>query len=267
MFKSFFKKSYVYILIAIFYIPLIVGAVYSFSASGKKSMPAVFNYTGEGWNKLFGDQNITMALLNSLILALLVSSIVVAVGLITVFGLWRQKNKTAKGFVNGTANIPLINPDIITAISLALAFGVMFGTMSRNDTGYFRLLFAHVTMILPFGITLMYPRSEKFKLTLFEASKDLGYGPIKTWFKTYFRHMVPVALASFGVAFVLSLDDFVITRIVSKEDTIGKLMYQGTLKPWVLALGTTLMFVTLTITAIFGIITSRRERRVRKVKK
>ncbi len=79
--------------------------------------------------------------------------------------------------------------------------------------------------------------------------------------------MIPVSGAAMAVAFMLSLDDFIITRVVSKEDTISKLMYQGSLQPWVLALGTILMGITLLSTAVFAVIISRREKRLRKVKK
>lgn len=265
MLKKIFSRSYVYLLIALFYIPLIVGVIYSFSSGAKRgNMSTVFHHSNEGWDTLKNDTDKIIAMLNSVFLALIVALIVVAISLVTVFGLWRQRNRSAKLYVAGTANIPLINPDIITAISLAAAFGAMFGVMSREDTGYTRLVIAQSTMILPFGITLMNPRSEKFRITLMEASKDLGYGPIKTWFKTYFFHMLPVIAAVFGVALMMSLDDFIITRVVSKETTIGKLMYEGSLQPWVLALGAVLMFITLGSTALFAMILIRRERKFNK---
>lgn len=263
MLRKIFSKSYVYVLIALFYIPLIVGFIYSFSAGAKRgNMSTIFNHTNEGWNTLKTDTDKIIAMLNSIFLALIVALIVVVISLVTVFGLWRQKNRTARIYVAGTSNIPLVNPDIITAISLSAAFGAMFGVMSREDTGYIRLVIAQATMILPFGITLMNPRSEKFKITLLEASKDLGYGPIRTWFKTYFFHMIPVTAAVFGVALMMSLDDFIITRVVSKETTIGKLMYEGSLQPWVLALGAILMIITLSSTLILSAVLLRKERRL-----
>lgn len=270
MLKSFLKKSYIYIILAIFYIPLIVGVIYSTSTSGARrgDMPFTYDRTDEGWSDLANNTKILRSILNSGLIGLIVATLVVAIALITTFGLWRQKNKSARPIVVGTSSIPLINPDIITAISLSLAFGAMFGGMTGNDTGYFRLIAGQTTMILPFAITIMYPRSEKFKVSLLEASKDLGYGPVKTWFKTYLRHMIPVALAAFGIALAMSFDDFIIARVVSKEKfTIGKQMYEGKLKPWALALGAVMLAITLSGTTIFAVWISRKERKNRKVKK
>ena len=90
----------------------------------------------------------------------------------------------------------------------------------------------------------MYPRSSKFDKSLLEASYDLGYGAIKSWFKTYFRHMMPVIVASFVIALTLSFDDFILTRITAKVETIGVVLYSSNIKNWVLMLGTILLFIT-----------------------
>lgn len=277
MLKSILKHTYIYLIIALFYIPLLIGVVYSLSAGGKlrNDMPIKFQPTYEGWNQLSNNVNVFWSLMNSLWVALVVAGLVVALGLITTFGLWRQRNKVARPFVTGTSSIPLINPDIITAISLSVAFGALFGIINVKEASgmanYIRLIASHVAMILPFAITLMLPRSDKFKLSLIEASKDLGYGPVKTWFKTYFRHMIPVAIASFGIAFMMSLDDFVVGRIVFTTNRqnmlLGQQMYIGKVKPWVLALGTIMLAATLLGTATFAVIITRKERKLRKVKR
>ena len=266
--KKLLKRSYIYVILALFYIPLIVGVIYSFSASATKSdMPLKFQYTGEGWKNLAENEDVLYAIVNTALIALIVSTIVAALALLTVFGLWRQNNRVVKGYIQGTSNVPLINPDVITAISMAIAFGAMFGTMQMNDTGYERLIISQVTMILPFGITIMYPKSEKFKASLFEASKDLGFGPVRTWFKTYFRFMLPVTLATFVIAIAMSFDDFIITRIVSKEVTVSKKMYEGSLKPWVLAMGTIVMTITLSLSVFRAVLIKWKERKLVKGKK
>ena len=265
MFKKILRKSYVYIILAIFYIPLFVGAVFSFSAGKTKGdMSSVFKYSTEGWEKLASDKHISYAILNTSLIALFVAIAVVTLSLLTVFGLWRQKNIVAKAYVQGTSNVPLINPDVITAVSMAIAFSAMFGNLQSGDTGYERLIISQTTMILPFGITIMYPRSEKFKASLFEASKDLGYGTVKTWFKTYFRHMLPVAAAVLVISIAMSFDDFIITRIVSKERTVGSMMYSGSLDPWVLAMGTIVLSITLSATLLKGSLSKYKDVKQRK---
>lgn len=265
MFKKILKRSYVYIILAIFYIPLFVGAVFSFSTGAKRGdMPSTFKYSGEGWRELSENEDISYAIVNTSFIALFVSIAVVFLSLLTVFGLWRQKNIAAKAYVQGSSNVPLINPDVITAVSMAIAFSTMFGTLQMHDTGYERLLISQTTMILPFGITIMYPRSEKFKQSLFEASKDLGYGTVRTWFKTYFRHMLPIAAAVFLISIAMSFDDFIITRIVSKETTVGSMMYAGALDPWVLAMGTIFMAITLSASTINVAFKARKEHKLKK---
>ncbi|NQZ65756.1 MAG: ABC transporter permease subunit [Mycoplasmatales bacterium] len=262
-----FKKSYIYLILILFYIPLLIGAIYSFSEGKEKgNMSSKFKLSGEGWSQLVNDSDISYAILNTTFIAIFVALIVVTLSLLTVFGLWRQKNIVAKSYVKSSSNIPLINPDVITAISLALAFGVMFGTLQFGNSGYERLIISQVTMIIPFAISIMYPRSEKFQASLFEASKDLGYGPIKTWFKTYFRFMLPVSLASLIISISLSFDDFIITRIVSKETTIGKLMYEGSLQPWVMAMGTIILIITLSSSIIISIKNSKKVKKYKKMK-
>ena len=242
------KKSYIYFILALFYIPLFVGAVFSFSTSAKKGdMPMTLNVTNEGWINLFTDLRISYAFWNTVLISLIVAIVAVSLSLLTVFGLWRQKNILVKGYVQGTQNIPLINPDVVTAVSLSVAFGLMFGVLQRGNSGFERVIITQIVAALPFAIAIMYPKSQKFKQSVYEASKDMGYGPVKTWFKTYFRYMIGISMVAFIISIALSFNDFIITRIVSKEKTIGKIMYEGSLKPWVLAAGTVVLIIVLSV--------------------
>ena len=246
--KSFISKSYVFLIIGLFYIPLFFAAVFSFSAGAKKGdMKLNFSYSGEGWSQIVHNENITTGIVNSLLLAIPAALLVALISLFTVYALWKQKSKTIKGAVAGAYNIPLINPDIITAISLSILFGAMFGVIQIGSTGYLRALVSHVTMILPFGITVMYPKSEKFSKSMLEASYDLGYRKFNTWMNTYVRHMLFTIVAVVLIAITLSFDDFIITRVTTtnKYVTLGTRMYESSLKPWILAVGSFMMFMTL----------------------
>lgn len=175
---------------------------------------------------------------NSFLLGFCTSIIVIVLSLITVFALWRQKNKGLRSYTQTSANIPLINPDVITGITLAVILDIIFfGTLKATSEGFFRAVIAHSAMCLPYGILIMLPKSDKFSKNIFEASQDLGYSKIKTWFKTYFVYMIGSIAFTFVITMTLSFDDFIITRIVSNTETLGTQLYEGQFQAWSLAIG------------------------------
>ncbi|WLP85927.1 ABC transporter permease [Mycoplasma seminis] len=253
--SSFLRKSYIYIILSIVYIPLFFGAIFTFNKATPKGQ---FNTTWtqgtiENWLHLFDNDRLS-ALVNSILLALIVSFLVCTISLVTVYALYRQKNKVVKGFVTGSSNIPLINPDNITAIGLVLVFGAFFGVVQTDKEGFARVIVAHTIMAIPYGISLMLPRSEKFNNNLFEASMDLGYSKIKSWFKTYFVYMIPSIIMVVVVSSVLSFDDFIITRTVSNTPTLGTKLYEGSFEPWGLVLGTIILFITIIANVIYTLV-------------
>ncbi|WP_434336808.1 ABC transporter permease [Mesomycoplasma conjunctivae] len=259
------KKSYIWILLIIFYIPIFTGSIFAFNAPSKKG------FVSASWNKFslkaFDDlstESFASGLLNSIIIALITSFVVVSLSLLTVFSLWRQKNKSARTYVNLTSNIPLINPDVITAVSMAIILSLLFGALSASYEGLFRAIVSHIVMTLPYGILLLYPRSEKFSQTLFEASQDLGYSKLKSWFLVYLKHMSSSVISTFAVVSFLSFDDFIITKITSNAQTVGTLLYQGTFKTWALMLGV-FMLAFVVLGNIFWIyLNTKKERKWRK---
>ncbi|MEA4206083.1 ABC transporter permease subunit [Mycoplasma sp. 1199] len=244
--SKFLKRSYIYIILAIVYIPLLFGVIYSFNQPTPKGQfnPTWTKGTFENWLHLF-DNNRAMSLVNSLLLALIVSFLVCTISLVTVYALYRQKNKIVRSYVSSTINIPLINPDNITAIGLVLVFGIFFGVIQTDSEGFGRVVVAHTIMTLPYAISLMLPRSEKFNNNLYEASQDLGYSKLRSWFKTYFVYMIPSIIMSVIVASVLSFDDFIITRTVSNMQTIGTDLYAGSFEPWGLIFGAIILVLTI----------------------
>lgn len=268
--KDIAKSTYVYIILALFYIPLFVVAVFSFNSKPKRgdvSFQTWNDFTFQGYQDLVGSEFLK-AFMNTMIIGLIVALFVVFISLMTSYGLWKQKRKYYRAYVEGTSNIYLINPDVISALGLFLTFGILFGSLTYSQVGMYRAIIAQIVVILPFAITLMYPKSEKFSKSLVEASKDLGYGPIRTWFKTYFRHMMGISIASGAVALALSMDDFIITSVTSNVasagGTLGINMYDGNIESWTLALGTVLLLLTLAGSATYVFIKQRKERKGKK---
>lgn len=254
------KRFYVFIILLIVYAPLFVAAVFAFNSPPRRGDISFTNWLGfslKGFLEL-SEEHIVMAIVNSIIIGVIVAFVVVFISLLTVYALWKQRNRAYKIFVDGTSNIPLINPDIVSAVALAITFGLIFGTIGLTESGMWRAIVSHIVVILPYGIITMYPRSAKFDKSLLEASQDLGYGPIRTWFKTYFRYMFPVIIASFVIAISLSFDDFILTRITSKVETIGVILYSSNLKNWILMLGTIMLFITLSGSITYALIQGRK---------
>ncbi|VEU70377.1 ABC transporter permease [Mycoplasmopsis glycophila] len=240
------KRSYIYLILLVVYIPLVFGVVFSFNQKSPKGEfnPYFTETTLDNYRELL-DNGRDLALANTILLAIIVSFLVVTFSLITVYSLYKQKSKVLKPVVQGTSNIPLINPDNITAIGLVLVFGVAFGTIATENEGFLRLIIGHTIMALPYGIMLMLPRSEKFNNNLFEASQDLGYSRIRSWFKTYLVYMLPSIIMVIVVSSVLSFDDFIIARTVSNASTLGTKLYEGAFEPWGLVLGSIVLFATI----------------------
>ncbi|UVD81987.1 ABC transporter permease subunit [Mycoplasma iguanae] len=258
--KEILKKSYVWIILIIFYIPIIFGTVYSFNAESTKgdvSLNAWNKTTWAGWANLFEDELINK-FINSFIIAMSVSLIVIVISLITVYSIWKQRSRMVKSVINGTSSIPLINPDIITAVGLSIVLSILFGSLLASEEGLWRAIVSHSIMCLPYGILFMLPRSDKFSQSLMEASQDLGYGPFKTWFKTYFIYMMPSIVFVFIITTFLSFDDFIITRIVSNTETIGTALYEGKFKTWSLALAAIMLLLVIIGNLVYFISKAKR---------
>lgn len=264
--KSFSKYIYILIILVLCYIPLFTMAVFSFNKTSDKGYVS-FVWNGFSWDSyknLFSSE-IMLSFVNSIIVAILTSILVVSISLLTVFSLWKQKNKTLKTTHSITNNISMINPDIIIGIGLAMFFGAVFGALSSGSEGLFRTVIGHTVMTLPYGILIMYPKSEKFNKSLFEASWDLGYSKIKTWFKTYFVYMFSSIVFTIIITFVFSFDDFIITSITSNITTVGTELYQGQFRSWALALGTIILIVMI-VTNIFFFVRLTKKQKQRKLK-
>ncbi|MCS4536849.1 MULTISPECIES: ABC transporter permease [unclassified Mycoplasma] len=263
---EFFKRTYIYFILALTYIPLVFSVIFSFNKpSDKGYLSTSWNaFSLESWNTFFDDGR-DIALINSIIVALFTAVLVVSISLLTVFALWRQKNKKIESVIKSVNNIPLINPDNITAIALVLVFSLFFGTLSVAKEGLLRGIVAHTVMALPYGISLMYPRSEKFERSLFEASQDLGYSKFKTWFKTYFIYMIPSIIFAGLVATFLSFDDFIILKTTTNTSTLGTKLYEGNFRGWGLVVGAAVLLMTLVGNAIY-IAYKVKKTKVKKVK-
>lgn len=254
------SKIYTALVFIILYIPIIVLMLFSFnSTSNTGSLTGVSLY----WYKeLFNSPDTFKALKNTLILAVSAATLSTIIGTAAAVGISKFKSKIYKSSILTLTNIPMMNPDIVTGISMMLLF-VFFGNLIaiEEKLGFVTLLIAHVTFCLPYVILSVRPKILQMNKALPEAAMDLGCTPIQSFFKVELPNIFSGVVSGFIMAFTLSLDDFVISYFTTGNDfqTLPLLIYSMTkkeVKPDIYALST-LMIVAVTVLLVLSNISSK----------
>ena len=255
------SKIYIALIIFFLYAPIAVMVVFSFNASNSTSVFAGFSL--HWYAELFANDTVTTALLNTLILAVSSAVIATILGSVAAVGITSYKRKWTKSVVMSATNIPMMNPDIVTGISMMLLF-VFFGRMLalRNSLNFFTLLIAHVTFNLPYVILSVMPKLRQLDTHLSEAALDLGCTPFKAFFKVILPSISSGIVTGFIMAFTLSLDDFVISYFTTGPDfqTLPLLIYSMTKRrvtPDMYALSTLMFAAVLTVLILFNFAQAR----------
>lgn len=240
---KFIRRFYVGIIFVFLYAPIITLMVLSFNAS--KTRAKWGGFTFKWYTELFQNSAIMEALYNTLAIALLSSIIATIIGTIACIGM-NGMNKKMKSVLIGITNIPMINAEIVTGISLMLlflSFGVRFG--------FGTILLSHITFNIPYVILSIMPRMKNINVYTYEAAMDLGASPTYAFFKVIFPDLLPGILSGFLMAFTMSLDDFIITHFTKGPgiDTLSTKIYTEVrkgIKPEMYALST-IIFLTVFI--------------------
>ncbi len=226
------NKIFTIIIFVFLYIPMAVLFVGSFNEGN--SLARFEGFTLGQYAELFRDPDMLGLLLNSLIIAVLSSSIATVFGTFSAVGI-HKLNPKLRRVVMGLTDIPMTNPDIVTGISLSLLF-VFVGTKmlgQRNALTFWTLLIAHITFNLPYVILNVMPKLSQMDNSLTDAAMDLGCTPLQSFFKVTLHEIMPGIVAGFIMAFTMSLDDFVISYFVTGMDfvTLPVEIYSYTKKP------------------------------------
>ena len=256
-----FRKIYMGIVMLFLYAPLLVMVFFSFN-KGKDTF--VFKgFTLDNYIDLFTNGDIFIdPLLNTLLIAILSAVIATVLGTLAAYGIFKLRSKIAKSAIMTVTNIPMMNPDIVTGISLMLLF-VFIGRIlaSSNQLGFVTILIAHITFNLPYVILSVLPKFNQMDKHLPEAALDLGCTPTKTFMKVILPNVSSGVLTGFIMAFTLSLDDFVISYFTSGHfQTLPVLIYtmvKKPLRPNVYALYTIILLVIFVMLIFYNISQSR----------
>ena len=251
--KRILAKCYIWLLLAVLYAPIVFIAVFSFTES-----KVLGNWTGFStklYSNLFtgtmqGTGSLMLAIKNTLVIALIAATVSTLLGTIAAIGIhnMRGKGKQAMTFLN---NIPMLNPDIITGVSLLLLF--VFLHISQ---GYLTVVLAHITFCTPYVVLNVLPKLTQMNPNIYEAALDLGATPFQALRKVLLPLLKPGMISGFIMAFTMSLDDFAVTfftRGTIGLDTLSTYIYtdarKGGLTPELRPL-ITLLFVGILILLI-----------------
>ncbi len=247
MVKRFFSRFYIGAILLFLYAPIIILIVLSFNES--KSRSKWGGFTLHWYRELFNNEDIMSALSTTLIIAFLSAFIATVIGTAAAIAINSMK-KTPRTILMGITNIPMLNADIVTGISLMLIFVALNYTLSFTS-----VLLAHVTFNIPYVILSVMPKLKQLNPHTFEAALDLGSSPMYAFFKVILPDIFPGVMSGFFLAFTMSLDDFVITHFTKgpETNTLSTIIYTEVrkgIKPEIYALST-LMFVTVLLLLVF----------------
>ena len=253
--KRTWQDFYLVLIMIFLYAPIATMMVLSFNSS--KSRTQWGGFTLRWYTDMFASRNIMAALHNTLLIALLSALISTIIGVAACIAINSMKT-VPRAIVMGITNIPMLNADIVTGISLMLAF-IAFGI----SLGFQTILIAHITFNIPYVILSVMPKLKQTSRSTYEAAMDLGAGPVYAFFKVVFPDILPGVLSGFLLAFTMSLDDFIITHFTKGAgiNTLSTLIYievRRGIRPSMYALST-VIFLTVLALLIFTNFVPRRK--------
>ncbi len=248
------KKSignvFIGLIYVLLYAPLLIMVFFSFNSARSTSVFAGFSL--KWYRELFSSSTTMTALKNTLVLAVLSAIIATLIGTAAAVYIYYLRKKWWKTTLDMVTNIPMMNPDIVTGVSLMLLF-VFVGRLvgAANSLSFATLLIAHVTFNLPYVILNVLPKLNQTDPHLAEAAQDLGSTPVQAFFRVILPAIMPGVTSGLLMAFTLSLDDFVISYYTtgSSYQTLPLLIFsmtKKTVKPDMYALST-IIFVTVLV--------------------
>lgn len=240
------RNIYLGLILFFMYAPIVTLIVLSFNAS--KSRAKWGGFTLHWYSSLFQDKAIMAALYNTLLIALVSAVLATIIGTAASIGINAMKSK-GKTVMLGITNIPILNSEIVTGISLMLLF-----IACRVTLGFSTILLAHITFCIPYVILSVLPKLKQTSKSTYEAAQDLGAGPVYAFFKVVFPDIWPGVVSGFLMAFTMSLDDFIITHFTKGPgvDTLSAKIYAEVrkgIRPEMYALST-LLFVSVLVLMI-----------------
>ena len=261
MIKKMLKSLYLFLILIFTYIPIITMIVLSFNNS--KSRVKWGGFSLKWYQQIFKDRFIVDALINTITIALISSIVAVIIGTFAAIGI-SSMNKKIKNIYMGVTNIPMLNADIATGISLLLCF-ITFGSMFNFQLSYYTILISHITFNIPYVILSVMPKLKGQQKNIYEAALDLGATDFVAFYKVVLPEIMPGVISGFILAITMSLDDFIITHFTKGAgvNTLSTLIYSQVrrgVNPSMYALSSIIFIIVLIVLIISNFITNRQEK-------
>ena len=250
--ESFIKRFYLILIFIFLYTPIVTLMVFSFNDS--KSMGKWSGFTLRWYTQLFQNARIMEALKYTIIIAVISSIVATVIGTFAAIGIHRMKGLPKKTLLN-INNLPVLNPDIVTGISIMILFIFLFPLLNKiginAQFGFTTMLLAHITFNIPYVVLSVLPKLKQLPSNITEAALDLGATPGYAMRKIILPQIKPGIVAGLLMAFTMSIDDFVISffttgpGVTNLSIEIYSMARKG-INPSINALST-LMFITVLI--------------------
>ncbi len=248
------SRIYTVLIFLFLFAPIAILLIFSFNET--KSLSVFSGFSLKWYEELFRDGATLASVKNTLVLACFASAISTIMGTAAAVGIHKLRSRYIRAAMDTVTNIPMINPDIITGISLMLMFVFVGSRLGLSSSlSFWTMLLSHITFCLPYVILQVLPKLRQMDPSLPEAAMDLGCTPMQAFFRAVLPEILPGVVTGMIMAFTLSLDDFVISYFTqgSGFQTLPIRIYSMTKKtvtPKMYALATIIFFVILALLLI-----------------
>ena len=253
--KKILKGLYIAVILLFLYLPIGVLMVLSFNES--KSMSIWTGFSTRWYEEMFSNEMILDAVWNTFTIAICAAAVSTVIGVLACLGISRMRSRSQK-VIMAFNNIPLLNADIVTGISLMMTF-LVFGISLSWGT----VLLSHITFCIPYVILSVMPKIKQLSPNMYEAALDLGATPAYAFRKVILPDLMPGITSGFLLAFTMSVDDFVVTHFTRGAgiNTISTLIYSQVkvgIRPTLFALSTVIFVIVLVVLVISNVVQNRK---------
>jgi len=255
--KSILSKAYILLLLGFFYLPIVYTVVFSFNDS--RSLTKFSGFSMRWYEKMFHDSTMVEAMVYTFLIALIATAVSTVVGTITAIGLSKSK-KVVRSLVSQINDLPILNPEIVTAIGLLMFFSAL-----GVRKGFATLLLAHIMFCIPYVILSVMPKLRSLDPNLADAALDLGATPWQALVKVMVPQIMPGIISGALIAFTMSFDDFIISYFVTGNgvNNISILVYTMSkrVNPSINALSTIIIVLITMVLVLVNMIPMLREKK------
>ena len=261
-------RAYSFLIFLFLYAPIVVLIVFSFNDTETASRTLWSGFSLRWYEKLFEDRLILEALRNTLIIAIAAAAASTLLGTVAASGI-NSMRRLPKRIMMNITNFPMVNPEIVTGVSMMLLFVFAVGLFGGRSLGMGSIIAAHITFCLPYVILSVLPKLRQMDPALYEAAQDLGCPPAKAFFKVVLPEIMPGVVTGMIMAFTLSIDDFVISYFTSgTTQTLPIYIYSMTRKrvsPEINALSTVMFVVVMALLIVVNTRSAKVNRQIKEM--